>query len=186
MVAMPRHVAFLRGINLGRRRVTMDRLRAVFESLGHGDVRTFIASGNVLFDTRARDRAALERRIEAALAAALGFDVPTLVRTPAEVAAAVAHRAFPDEELDAPGRTLHVVFVRDTLDAAAAARLRALDGPVDAFRALEREFHWLCRGKFSDSLVPPAKIERAIGMTMTARNATMLRRMVALFPEARR
>ena len=49
---MPRYVAFLRGINLGKRRPPMSELKRLFEELGFTNVATFIASGNVLFETK--------------------------------------------------------------------------------------------------------------------------------------
>ena len=65
---MPRYVAFLRAINVGGSHVVkMDTLRARFEGLGFSRVETFIASGNVIFETRSKDAAGLERRIEAML-----------------------------------------------------------------------------------------------------------------------
>ena len=81
-----RYIAFLRGINLGGHNVKMDRLRVLFEELGLGDVTTFIASGNVIFDSDERDADTLADRIEAHLAQALGYDVPTFLRTDVELA----------------------------------------------------------------------------------------------------
>ena len=59
------HVAFLRAINVGHRRVGMDRLRKPFEALGFGDVTTFIASGNVVFSTTEKPAAASPVLVEA-------------------------------------------------------------------------------------------------------------------------
>ena len=81
-----RYVAFLRGINLGRRRVRMEDLRRHFEEAGFSQVSTVVASGNVLFSTRSGRADALERRIEALLKRCLGYDVDTYLRTAAEVA----------------------------------------------------------------------------------------------------
>ena len=61
---MTRYVAFLRAINVGGRRVKMHHLRELFESLGFSNVETFIASGNVIFDSPAEDTRKLEQRIE--------------------------------------------------------------------------------------------------------------------------
>ena len=82
-----RLIAFLRAINVGGHTVTMARLREEFEGLGFTDVETFIASGNVIFTSRSNDFARLEKKIEARLRAAFGFEVATFVRTNAEVAA---------------------------------------------------------------------------------------------------
>ena len=55
-----RYVAFLRAINVGGRVVKMDDLRRHFVSMGLSDVQTFIASGNVIFESPARSTARLE------------------------------------------------------------------------------------------------------------------------------
>ena len=91
---MNRYVAFLRAINVGGRVVKMERIRRVLEGDGLAGVRTVIASGNVLFESRSRTPAALEARIEAVLRAALGFEVKTFLRTAPEVAAVVSQNPF--------------------------------------------------------------------------------------------
>src|SRR4051812_29802226 len=92
---MPRLIAFLRAINVGGHNVTMAQLRKEFEALGLKEVETFIASGNVIFTSRATDLRALERKIEAQLQRALGYEVATFVRTCSEVAALAEYRPFP-------------------------------------------------------------------------------------------
>ena len=70
---MARYIAFLRAINVGGHTVKMDRLRALFQELPLANVETFIASGNVLFDSDESDTRVLERMIEGHLRAALGW-----------------------------------------------------------------------------------------------------------------
>lgn len=77
---MTRHVAFLRGINLGKRRMKMDQLRRHVEELGLDNVATFIASGNVVFDYSGSDLGRLEGEIETHLEDAFGFFADTFVR----------------------------------------------------------------------------------------------------------
>ena len=79
---MPPHAALLRGINLGNRRVKMDELRGHFEDLGLTDAETYLASGNVVFGHSGSDLPGLERRVEAHLQEALGYEVATFVRPP--------------------------------------------------------------------------------------------------------
>ena len=76
---MSRYIAFLRAINVGGHTVTMDRLRALFTSLGFTRVETFIASGNVIFDTPSRSPTKLESNIEQHLQLALGYEVRTFL-----------------------------------------------------------------------------------------------------------
>ncbi|MDP2329037.1 MAG: DUF1697 domain-containing protein, partial [Dehalococcoidia bacterium] len=71
---MARLVAFLRGVNVGGINIKMADLAQVFTGLGYTDVRTVLASGNVLFDTKERDRTATKRRIEAALTERFGYE----------------------------------------------------------------------------------------------------------------
>jgi len=79
------YVAFLRGINLGKRRVKNDDLTRAFAAMGFAPVTVLIASGNVIFEADERDEATLTKTIEAGLHEALGFKVATMLRTLAEV-----------------------------------------------------------------------------------------------------
>ena len=104
---MPTHVALLRGINLGpHKRVAMPALRALVESLGHTEVATYIASGNVVFT--AGDDAAPGPGLEKAIAAELGVECRVVVLTCAELARAVADNPYPDEP---DPKRVHAIFL---------------------------------------------------------------------------
>ena len=174
-----RHAAFLRAINVGGRTVTMDRLRAAFAGLGVRDVETFIASGNVLFTSDARDAAgaaALERAIERRLAEALGYEVETFVRDATELAALACFEPFAGV---AEGHKLHVGFLREAPTAAAAARLAALGSDYDTLAVHGRELWWWTKGNMSDSRIPNGAFEKVLGMPTTLRNVNTVRRMAA-------
>ena len=82
---MPKYIAFLRAINVGGHTVKMDHLSKLFEGLGFSSVETFIASGNVIFDTTAKNTATLEKKIAEHLEKSLGYPVDTFLRTIQEV-----------------------------------------------------------------------------------------------------
>lgn len=108
-------IAFLRAVNVGGRTVKMERLRELFGELGLAGVRTYIQSGNVFFTADpAVDRAALTRRIEEHLHQALGYPVPTMLRTVAEVEELLAGEPFAGIELTADNRFC-VVFLSEPL-----------------------------------------------------------------------
>ena len=177
-----RYVAFLRAINVGGHVVKMDALRALFESLRFTAVETFIASGNVIFHSPSADTAALEQRIEAHLAKQLGYPVSTFLRTPAELAAIVAHQPFgPGDPLDA-GHALSVGFVRAAPSPAAAATLLALTTDVDDFHLAGREIFWRCRVKVSDSKFSGARLEKVLSASSTFRNITTVRKLALKYP----
>jgi uncharacterized protein (DUF1697 family) len=179
---MPLHVAFLRAINVGGRVVKMDQLRALFAGLGLANVETFIASGNVIFESPVRKAKALESRIEAHLRESLGYAVGVFIRSPAELAAIASHRPFPAADIEADGHALYIAFVADAPGPEVAKRLRALRTDLDDFHVHGREVYWLCRTRISESVVTGAKFERAVGATTTMRNATTVRKLAAKYP----
>jgi uncharacterized protein (DUF1697 family) len=107
---MPTHVALLRGINLGpHKRVAMPTLRALVESLGHTDVATYIASGNVVF-TASGATTGLAETLEKAIADELGVTCRVVVLTSAELAKAVADNPYPDEP---DPKRIHAFFLTE-------------------------------------------------------------------------
>ena len=111
---MPTHIALLRGINLGpHKRVAMPALRALVTSLGHTDVATYIASGNVVFTAGG---AAPGPDLEEAIATELGVECRVVVLTCAELARAVADNPYPDEP---DPKRVHAFFLTAEPDGAA-------------------------------------------------------------------
>jgi uncharacterized protein (DUF1697 family) len=145
-------------------------------------VETFIASGNVIFDSPAADPGALERRVERHLRAALGYEVGTFIRTAAEVAEVAAHRPFPPAELEAEGATLYVAFHREPPGEAATRRLLEHRSAADDFHVRGREVYWLARKKVSESDFSGVQLARALGMPGTMRNVNTVRRLAAKYP----
>jgi len=173
-----RLVGLLRGVNVGKHnRVRMAELRRVIEELGYEDVRTLLQSGNVVFTTSDAASAA-ETKLRAAVKQELGLDVVILVRTRAELAAAVERNPLAEHASD-PKRHL-VVF----LEAKPAAR--ALDG-VDAaeyererFALHGRELYmWLPDGIYPAKL-PKVLTDKRLGVASTARNWATVEKLLAL------
>lgn len=180
---MPRIIAFLRAINVGGHTVKMDTLRGLFEDMGFAGVATFIASGNVIFETAETDAAALERRIETYLRAALGYDVATFLRTDAEVAAIAAYQPFPPAEM-AAAQAFNVGFLAEAPDAGAVAKVLAFATDIDAFHVHGREIYWACRTRQSDSTFSNAVLERSLRRPSTWRNLNTVQRLAAKYPSA--
>ena len=91
---MPRYIALLRGINVGGHRVKMTQLCYIFTAIGFNDVKTYINSGNVFFDTDNIDKQHLTNLIEQRLQSALGYEVPTFLRTTAELKSILSQNSF--------------------------------------------------------------------------------------------
>jgi uncharacterized protein (DUF1697 family) len=157
----------------------MDELRRLFQELGFSGVETFIASGNVIFEAPSRSAAALERAIERGLEEALGYEVATFIRSPAELAAVGRFRPFPEK--GARDATLWVGFLSERPDAKAVRNLQALPSEVDDFRVRGRELYWRIRGGFSDSKLSGAKLEKLLGVRATFRNVTTVTKLAAKY-----
>ena len=109
------YLALLRGINVGgKHKVEMARLRATFEKLGFTDVKTYINSGNVIFETAPSDKTKLTKRIERAIAKKFGFDVPTLLRSQPEMEALMG--ALPKDWLNDEKTKCDVLFLWDAVN----------------------------------------------------------------------
>jgi uncharacterized protein (DUF1697 family) len=94
---MGTHVALLRGVNVGGRKLAMADLREIITTLGHADVSTYIQSGNALFSTGRPDTAELAREIEKGIADRLGMDVGVIVLSRADLGAMIAANPYADE-----------------------------------------------------------------------------------------
>lgn len=181
---MPRQFAFLRAINVGGHVVKMERLRAIFESLGLRKVDTFIASGNVVFETSVKDIPGLEKKIEQQLEQELGYEVRTFLRSDTELARIAEYNPF-TELANATGETLFVGFLPEAPSPEATTRLMQAPSKVDDFLVFGRELYWRCRVRASDSEFSGAKLEKAPGMRTTVRNANTVRRLVAKYLPSR-
>lgn len=180
---MPHYVAFLRGINLGNRRLKMDELRARFVAMKFTGVTTFIASGNVIFFSRTADARKVAHQIQDHLKASLGYEVDTFVRTRAEVAAVATHRPFSVADLAHPGHTVHVAFLGDELGLTQARGLVTCRTDVDEFSVNGREYYWLCRVRSNESTVWALAALRSLKLPSSSmRNLTTIRKLAALYP----
>src|SRR6266487_6745256 len=175
---MQRYIAFLRGINLGKRRLPMSRLRVLFQELGFDEVETFIASGNVVFSSKIRDTSQLESRIAKHLEASLGYGVDTFVRTAEEVAGIGRAKAFREDGQE--GIMIHVGFLQQRLAPEIARKFAAVRTDEDEFRVIGREYYWLCRVRTSESKVWTLPELKALRLpTSTMRNMSSIRKLIA-------
>lgn len=180
---MTRFIAFLRAVNVGGRIVKMEQLRAWFVRMGYRNVETFIASGNVIFESASPDETTVRWKIEEFLGAAMGGEFPVFLRTTAELAAVARHPAFTAAEL-AGATALNVAFLDGPLGGAADKALERWQSETDVLRVHGRELYWLCRVKQSDSKFSNAALERAIRARSTIRTLGTVQKISAKYPAA--
>lgn len=175
---MPRFVALLRGVNVGKgRRVPMETLREVLSGLGHVGVQTLLNSGNAVFTASAGTAPAQARALAAALLARLGLDVPVIVKAARDLDAAVGENPLAGAAAD-PSRLL-VAFTQADRDLAALSALEPLLRPGEAL-AIGRHAaylhcaHGILASQAGAALVGP------LGRAMTTRNWSTTLKLQAL------
>jgi len=173
VAAMACHVAFLRGMNIGGRRIKNEELRAAFEELGFSGVATFRASGNVVFESEKGAAGRISSRIEDGLGEALGYEVPVFLRSESEVEAIAAHEPFDSAQLTGSAGKLQVALLLDEPGGAAKKEALALATDDDRLAIKGRELYWLPSGGISESELDLNAIGATLGLTTMRTKGTI-------------
>lgn len=172
---MPRHLAFLRAINLGaHHKVPMAELREQLTGAGFSDVQTHIQTGNIALTSTMRSAARVEKVIEDLLGEWRGFEVPTMVRSPAELAALVRQvEATPP--LLAEGARRYVAFAKGEVSEEARGALTAYDASPERSCVVGRDVLLEIATDFQKARLAGARLERLAGTALTARDIKVVR-----------
>lgn len=174
---MERYVAFLRGINLGNRRIKNPELVAHFEAMGLEVVATFRASGNVVFvDPAGEAESKLRQRVEAELDARLGYDVAVFLRSAKEVAAIAAREPFDAEAVERAAANRgkpQVVLLGRKPSAKAKEALEEITPAGDLMVVEGRELHWLPSVGLSETELDTKALDAALGKGTTRTAGTV-------------
>jgi uncharacterized protein (DUF1697 family) len=178
---MPKHAAFLRGINLGRnRRISSAQLRSLFEELGFQDVDAFRTSGNVIFGAGREPVAKLTDRIEKGLAASLGYEVAIFLRTASQIRAIADRQPFSPTLVEASKGKLQVMMLSAKPATPARKEVLALATDSDRLAFGDRELYWLPSGGTRDSTLDLKALEKLLGGT-TMRTKGTVERLAAKY-----
>lgn len=169
-----RYVAFFRGINVGGKSIVkMQALKGLFEALGYQGVRTYIQSGNVVFDAaEAADQ--IKEKVSGAFCASFGFDSAVLLRSQDEMDAMLAALPFSPQEMSEAALAnpevehLYVYMLDRAPSSDAIARLEREHGGPDRLRAGRHEVYLLCHDSIRTSKLAAALVK--LHPAMTARN----------------
>jgi uncharacterized protein (DUF1697 family) len=161
-----KHAALLRGINLGKHnRIPMPELREHLGAEGYGDVRTIVASGNVILEATGVKPAQLEKDLQKTIADGFDVDTPVIVRTARQIASLVKKNPFPD----AGGKDLHVLFLAERCPADARKALEAMDLEPEAFEIAGRDLYCFYGTGYQNSKLAKA-LDKHLGRRGTDRN----------------
>ena len=174
-----KYVALLRGINVGgSSKVEMRRLKGCFEGVGLKSVSTYINSGNVLFDTGAKDRKRLVNRIERVIEDEFGFRVPLVLRTPAELARMT--KAVPGTWVTDQRMRCDVMFLWPETDSRSALRKVPVQKEFEDVKYVAGALIW----RIDRADVGKSKVRKVIGSdlykSLTIRNINTVRKIEEL------
>jgi uncharacterized protein (DUF1697 family) len=175
------HLALLRGINVGgKASLPMRELTAIFAALGARSVRTYIQSGNVLFD--APDPASLVLAVTSEIAARFGYPGRIVLRSATELRDAFAHNPFVGSGSAAP-ESLHVYFLADRPSPAAVQALDPKRSPGDTFVVREREIFLHLPSGMARTRLTNAYFDAQLKTVSTARNWKTVGKLVEMLDE---
>lgn len=176
---MPRFVAFLRAVNVGKRQYLTAELRTALTDAGFEEVETHIQSGNVLFHTNLRSRRKVVAALEQTMLEDRGFAVPVVLLTPTELSAAHAEALAFQAEYAATGDEPsghYLTLLATPPEAELAAAVEALSRPGELVRVGHRAVHLLLAKPYHEVSTSNAVVERHLGVA-TTRNLTVITRL---------
>jgi uncharacterized protein (DUF1697 family) len=177
---MPTYIALLRGINVsGHNIIKMELLRKSFERLGYRNVRTYVLSGNVIFDAGKDSAVSSTKRIGEGILRDFGFSVPVLLRTPQEIEQIIADNPFAREPgIDAS--KLHVTFLSAPAPQTAEMSLKVLAVNPERFHVDGREIYLYCPNGYGRTKLSNNAIEKKLGVGATTRNWKSVNAVLAM------
>lgn len=165
---MKTYIALFRGINVGENSsLPMKELVSVLESLGLQGVRTYIQSGNAIFQSRAGDAAQLSRKISAAINKSHGFEPKVLLLDATTLAKAIQLNPFPDAESEPT--TLHLNFLATIPANPDLSSLETIKQSNERFHLADDVFYLYAPDGVGRSKLF-ANLEKKLGVPMTSRN----------------
>ncbi len=130
--------------------------------MGFKNVSTYIASGNIIFESRKSDLSKLEIKIEKHLHKSLGYEVDTFVRTREQLEKITKHPTFPKNQLELPKNTLHLILLKSIPTKEDHSIFKSLKTPTDTFAFNNCELYWLCGTGVSESDVWKSKMHKQL------------------------
>lgn len=166
---MPKYVALLRGINVGgNNMIKMETLRETFASVGFENVKSYINSGNLIFETAKTDDGKLAKKIHDAIQNNFGFNISVMVRSMAEIKEVVEWAPFAGQFES--HKDVHVFFLNDKLTDEQEALLLAQGNENEIFAILGRHVACLLKIHITDSAVGKGFIDKKLKVAATGRN----------------
>jgi uncharacterized protein (DUF1697 family) len=176
------YIAFLRGINVsGHKSIKMDELRKIFEKMGYKNVRTYIQSGNIVFESSKSKNEALAKKIEAGLEKSLGYDVTVVIRTKDEIENVIKNYPFGKVKNPESYKT-DVAFLSAEPEKSTAKELELLSSKDETFKVIGTNVYTLrnLSKSFPDTLLGKNILEKKLKVRATIRNWNTVNKILTI------
>lgn len=180
---MNTYISMLRGINVGAQKtIHMAELTRLYQALDFASVKTYLQSGNVVFESAEPDAGRLAAAIEAQIERTFGFKVSVFLRTPADFQSLIAGNPFLAERKEDPTR-LHVTFLYRPVGEAEISRLKRPKTDADEFVAGTKEIYLFCPNGYGRTKLSNGYFEKILGLPATTRNWNTVQALYMLAEE---
>ena len=174
---MTTYISILRGINVGgQKKIKMEELKKLYESLGFKNVRTYIQSGNVIFECLDTNLAKLIHQIEQNIKNSLGFNVIVFIRTKNEIQKLIKNNPFAKKDLS----KLYVIFLSDIKTKPPTDEINNTKDKTEEFFISGREIYIFCSKEYGISKLSNNFFERKLNTSATTRNWKTVNKLLEL------
>ncbi len=172
------YVSMIRGINVGGKKIKMDKLKELYRSLDFKDIKTYIQSGNVIFESTESDPIKLSHKIEKKISEIFGFDVKVLIRTKNEMMNVINGNPFKIEDLN----HIYVTF----LSAVPSEKLindlddiidKDIANKSDKYNIIEKEIYLFLPNGYGKTRLNNNFFEKKLEISATTRNWRTVNRL---------
>jgi len=170
------YIALFRGINIGGNNLLpMKGLMGILEELGLKNIKTYIQSGNVVFQTGKGQRDKITNEISLKILKVYGFGPKVILFNEAEFIEAINNNPFDTSD----GKALHFFFMQSQPESPDLERLVAIQSKTEQFRLNKRMLYLFTPDGVGRSKLA-AKIEKALGVPVTARNWNTVKKLITM------
>jgi uncharacterized protein (DUF1697 family) len=174
------YVALLRGINVsGQKMIKMDHLKSFFESMKLQNMRTYIQSGNVLFESAEKDAQSLTKKIEKGIEDTYSFQVSVILRTVDELESVISQSPYKLEEMKETD-SLYVSFLAEAPTSEAIEKCMTFQNDLDEFIIQNREVYILIHKSYGNSQFSNNFLEKKLKVVATTRNWATVNKLISM------
>lgn len=160
------YISLLRGVNVGGRKIIMNKLKKLYESLKFSDVKTYIQSGNVIFKSSNNSSKELEEMIENRIREVFDFHIPIFIRTTPEFESIINNNPFPRED----PKKIYVTFLRDTPVSTDLKEINTIKDESEKCLLNDKELYLLLPHGYGRTRLSNNLVEKKLQVLTTTRN----------------